>query len=150
MHISNNFKGFCETNLKLNCVWISYKLWALYVFPLGCDMWLPGDYLVRYYSLCDLGILAPVFVMVISFGFVSAMSSGFVSMDQFRLCVGDEFRHWVGKSVLSCVDNEFWLCVGRSVLALCPQWVSALCRRLSCGLRLDFLVWNGVVITHSV
>ena len=38
------------------------------------------DYLARYYSLCDIGILAPVFVMVISFGFVSAMSSGFVSV----------------------------------------------------------------------
>ena len=36
------------------------------------------DYLARYYSLCDIGILAPVFVMVISSGFVSAMSSGFV------------------------------------------------------------------------
>ena len=36
------------------------------------------DYLARYYSLCDLGILAPVFMMVISFGFVLVMSSGFV------------------------------------------------------------------------
>ena len=41
--------------------------------------WLLGDYLVKYYSLCDIGILAPVFVMVISSGFVLAMSSGFVS-----------------------------------------------------------------------
>ena len=30
------------------------------------------DYLARYYSLCDLGILALFFVMVISSGFVSA------------------------------------------------------------------------------
>ena len=72
------FQRFLWNYLKLNCVWISCKLWALYVFPLGCDMWLSGDYLDRYYSLCDLGILAPVFVMVISFGFVSAMSSSFV------------------------------------------------------------------------
>ena len=34
---------------------------------LGCDMWLPGDYLPRYYSLSDIGILAPIFVMVIKF-----------------------------------------------------------------------------------
>ena len=46
-----------------------------------CDMWLLGDYLARYYSLCDIGILALVFVMVISSGFVSVMSSGFVSAD---------------------------------------------------------------------
>ena len=45
------------------------------------DMWLLNDYLARYYSLCDIGILVPVFVMVISSGFVSAMSSGFVSAD---------------------------------------------------------------------
>ena len=39
--------------------------------PLGSDMWLPGDYLARYYSLCDIGILALIFVMVMSSGFVS-------------------------------------------------------------------------------
>ena len=54
-------------------------MWALYVLPMCCDMWLLGDYLARYYSLCDISILAPIFVMVISSGFVSAMSSGFVS-----------------------------------------------------------------------
>ena len=42
-------------------------------------MWLLGDYLTKYYSLCDIDILALVFVMVISSGFVSVMSSGFVS-----------------------------------------------------------------------
>ena len=72
------FQRFLWNYLKLNCVLISYKLWALYVFTFGLwhviTRWLPS-----YYSLCDLGILAPVFVMVISFGFVSAMSSGFVS-----------------------------------------------------------------------
>ena len=56
-------------------------MWAPYILPMCCDMWLLGDYLARYYSLCDIGILAPVFVMVISFSFVSAMSSGFVSAD---------------------------------------------------------------------
>ena len=45
----------------------------------SCDMWLLDDYLARYYSMCDIGILAPVFVMVVSSRFVSAMSSGFVS-----------------------------------------------------------------------
>ena len=48
---------------------------------LGYDMWFPCDYPVRYYSLCDLGILAPVFVMVISSSFVLALSSSFVSAD---------------------------------------------------------------------
>ena len=47
--------------------------------PLGYDMWLPGDYLARYYSLCAISILAPVFVMVMSSSFVLAMSSSFVS-----------------------------------------------------------------------
>ena len=55
-----------------------------------CDMWLPDDYLARYYSLCDIGILAPVFVMVIEFclcdaifnsGCMSMMSSIFVTAD---------------------------------------------------------------------
>ena len=55
-----------------------------------CDMWLPGDYLARYYSLCDIGILAPIFVMVIEFclcdaifsaGCMSTMSSIFVTAD---------------------------------------------------------------------
>ena len=49
-----------------------------------------------------------------------------MSADKFQLCVSDELR----------------LCVGRLVLALC--------RQLSCGLMLDFLVWNGIVIAHSV
>ena len=48
--------------------------------PLGCNMWLPGDYPTKYYSMCDIGILAPIFVMVISSGFVNAMSSSFVSV----------------------------------------------------------------------
>ena len=59
--------------------WIKGNLWAPYVLPMCCDMWLPGDYLTRYYSLCDIGILAPVFVMVISSGFVSEMNPGFMS-----------------------------------------------------------------------
>ena len=52
------------------------------------------DYPARYYSLYDIDILAPVFMMVISFGFVPA--------DEFQLCV----------------DNEFQLCVGNCHVAL--------------------------------
>ena len=66
--------------LEVNYVfWIKVKLWAPYVLLMCCDMWLPGNYLTRYYSLCDIGILAPVFVSAISSGFVLAMSSSFVS-----------------------------------------------------------------------
>ena len=65
--------------MKLNYFLISCKLWTLHVLPLGCDMWLPYNYPARYYSLCDIGILAPVFVIV--------MSSGFVSAYEFQLCV---------------------------------------------------------------
>ena len=55
-----------------------------------CDMWLPSDYQARYYSLCDIGILALIFVMIIefrfcngifSFGCVSEKSSVFVMAD---------------------------------------------------------------------
>ena len=49
-----------------------------------------------------------------------------MSAEKFQLCVSDELR----------------LCVGKLVLALC--------RQLSCGLTLDSLVWNGIVIAHSV
>ena len=69
-------------------------MWAVYVLPMYFDMWLLSDYLARYYSLCDIGTLVPVLVMVIS--------SGFVSADEFRLCV----------------SNEFWLCVGDCHVAL--------------------------------
>ena len=50
--------------LKVIC-----KLFMFYPCAVTCD------YLARYYSLCGIGILAPVFVMVI----------------EFRLCDGDEF-----------------------------------------------------------
>ena len=43
------------------------------------------DYLARYYSLCDIGILAPTFVMVI----------------KFCLCDGDEFHLCDGRLVPS-------------------------------------------------
>ena len=61
--------NYLETNYVLN----SCKLWALFVLPLGFDMWLPSDNLVRYYSLRDIGILAPIFVMVMSYSFVLAI-----------------------------------------------------------------------------
>jgi len=43
------------------------------------------DYLARYYSLCDVDILAPVFVMVI----------------EFCICDGDKFYPCDNKLVLS-------------------------------------------------
>ena len=63
---------FYETtwNFKLNVIY------ELFMFHSCCDMWLPGDYLARYYSLCDIGILAPIFVMVI----------------EIHLCDNNEFR----------------------------------------------------------
>ena len=91
--------------LEMNYVfWINVNLWALYVLPMCCDMWLPGNYLARYYSLCDIDILAPVFVMVIKFRLcdgifssdcVSAMSSIFVMTYLFRLSDGIIMWHWV-------------------------------------------------------
>ena len=97
----NNFGKFENlVNILGTVFWFHINCELFMFLPLGCDMWLPGDYPARYYSLCDTGILAPIFVMVISSGFVSA--------------------------------DEFWFCV--------DDWVLALCRRLSCGLGLDFLV----------
>ena len=98
------FKGFCEITWNWNVFWFHVNCEFFMFLPLSYDMWLTGDYLARYYSLCDNGILAPVFVMVIK--------SGFVSVNYFRLCV----------------DNELWLCINRLVLALCRQWVPTLCR----------------------
>ena len=83
------FKGFVETTWKWTVFWILVNFELFMFLPLGYDMWLPGEYLVRYYSLCGIGILAPVFVVVMSFGFVS--------VDEFRLCVGDEFRLCVSR-----------------------------------------------------
>ena len=53
-----------------------------------CDMWLPDDYLAKYYSLCDTRILAPIFVIVI----------------EFRLCNGDVFRLCDGIFSYDCVS----------------------------------------------
>ena len=97
------FKGFVETTWKWTVFWILGNFELFMFLSLGCDMWLPGNYLARYYSLYSIGILAPVFVVV--------MSSGFVSVDEFRLCAGD----------------KFWLCVGRFfgfVLAMSSGFVS--------------------------
>lgn len=55
-------------------------------------MWLPGDYLARYYSLCDIGILAPIFVMAI----------------EFCLCDGNEF-HLCDGILVPCDGDEFRL-----------------------------------------
>ena len=67
---SNILWNYLEVNYIF---WIKGNLWALYVLPMCCDMWLLGDYLARYYSLCDISVLAPIFVMVISSGFVSTI-----------------------------------------------------------------------------
>ena len=76
--ISLDIKRFCETTWKWTMFWI-HVIYELFIFYPKCyDMWFPGNYLARYYSLCDIGILAPVFVMV--FGFCLCDD------DEFRLC----------------------------------------------------------------
>ena len=79
------FKGFCETTWNWIVFWFHVNCELFMFLPLGCDMWLPGNYLTRYYSLCDIGILAPAFVMVI----------------EFCLCDGDEFHLCDGRLVSS-------------------------------------------------
>ena len=61
------FKGFSETTWNWIMFWFHVNCELFMFLPLGYDMWLPGDYLARYYSLCDISILAHVFVMVIEF-----------------------------------------------------------------------------------
>ena len=48
------FKGFCEITWNWIVFWflVNYELFMF--LPLGCNMWLLGDYLARYYSLCDI------------------------------------------------------------------------------------------------
>ena len=74
------FKDFCETTWNWTVFWFHVNCELFIFLPLGYGMWLPSDYSAGYYCLCDISILAPVFVMVIS--------SGFVSVDEFQLCVG--------------------------------------------------------------
>ena len=93
--------------MKLNCVLNSCNLWALYVLPLCCDVWLLGDHLTRYYSLCNIGILAPVFVTAY----------------EFRLCDGVEFRLCDGRLVPTMCRQ--W------VLVVCRWWVPFLWRQIS-------------------
>ena len=99
--------------LEVNYVsWIDGNLWALYVLPKCYDMWLPSDYLTRYYSLCDIGILAPVFVMVIEFHLRDC--------DKFRLCGG------------RLVPSLWWLChvaLGLELYCYCSQIIVCSCRR---------------------
>ena len=118
---SNILWNYMEVNYVF---WIKGNLWALYVLPMCCDVWLPGDYLARYYSLCDIGILAPIFVMVI----------------EFRLCDGNEFRLCDGILVLS-----LWR---RWVPSLWWQISSVFVIALSCGLGFGIvllLVINYIV-----
>ena len=88
------FQRFCETTWNWTVFWFYVNCDPFMFLPLGCDMWLPGDYPARYYSLCDLGILAPIFVMVISFGFVSAMSSVFVTTMSYDLRLDFQVLEW--------------------------------------------------------
>ena len=48
------FKGFCEITWNWIVFWFLVNYEFLMFLPLGCDMWLLGDYLTRYYSLCDI------------------------------------------------------------------------------------------------
>ena len=48
------FKGFCEITWNWIVFWFLVNYELLMFLPLGCDMWLLGDYLARYYSLCDI------------------------------------------------------------------------------------------------
>ena len=121
--------------LEMNCVLNSCNLWALYVLPLYHDMWLLGDYLARYYSLCDIGILALVFVMVI----------------EFRLCD----QQWVPSlwrqiSSIFVTVYEFHLCDGRLVLVVCWQWVLSFWQHCHVALGWMFKFWNDVLIAHSI
>ena len=79
----------------MNCVLNLCNLWALYVLLLCRDVWFPGDYLAKLYSLCDISILAPVFVMAYEFHLCDGklvlslwwqISSVFVTAYEFRLC----------------------------------------------------------------
>ena len=113
---------FLWNYLEMNCVLNSCNLWALYVLPLCRDMWLLGDYLARYYSLCDIGILAPVFVTAYEFRLCDGRlvlavcwwwvpslwwqrSSVFMMAKEFCLCDGVVTWHWVGFSGFGMV---FW------------------------------------------
>ena len=53
------FKGFCETTWNWTAFWFYVNCELFMFLPLGRDMWLPDNYLARYYSLCDIDILAP-------------------------------------------------------------------------------------------
>ena len=99
--------------------------------------------LARYYSLCDIGILAPTFVMVIEFHLCDD--------DEFHLCddilVSSLWRRWV---------SSLW---GHIVPIVCRWWVPFLWRQmnsvfvtaLSCGPGLDFLVLEQCfTIAHSI
>ena len=48
------FKGFCEITWNWIVFWFLVNCELFMFLPLGCDMWLLGDYLTRYYSLCDI------------------------------------------------------------------------------------------------
>ena len=57
------FKDFCETTRNWTVFWFHVNCELFMFLPLGCDMWLSGDYPARYYSLCDIGILARYYTL---------------------------------------------------------------------------------------
>ena len=79
--ISLDIKKVLWNYLEMNCVLNSCNLWALYVLPLCRDVWLPGDYLARYYR---------------------SVWHWYLSI---RLCDGVVTWPWVG---FSGFENVFW------------------------------------------
>ena len=107
------FQRFLCNYLKLDCVLNSCNLWALHVLPLCCYVWLPSDHLARYYSLCDIGILAPVFVTAY----------------EFCLCDGrlvpTVCRQWVLVVCWWWVSSLWWQISSDCVLAISYVFVTA-------------------------
>ena len=114
--ISLDIKKVLWNYLEMNCVLNSCNLWALYVLPLCRDVWLLGDFLARYYSLCDIGILAPVFMTAY----------------EFRLC--DDI--WVLSLWWRWVPSLWWQISSGCVWVMSFVFVTALSR----GLGFDFQV----------
>ena len=100
----------------MNCVLNSCNLWTLYVLSLCRDVWLPGDYLSKYYILCNIGILTPILVTA------------------YKFCLCD------GRSVLS-LWQHWVLSLWRQISSGCVSIMSSIfVTALSPGLWLDFQV----------
>ena len=108
-------KRFYETTWK----WITYfelnvicELFIFYPCAMTCD------YLARYYSLCDIGILTPIFVTII----------------EFCLYDDDEFHLRDGRLVLS-----LWL---HCHVALGLEWYCYCSQNIVCGFMRAF--WGAL------